>query len=477
VRDAQVDFAQRVGFNWDVNGDADLRVRGGFSVFTGRVPFVWAGGPFNNDGTNVGRLESEPGEGDGLLPNGDPLPLRAGSNPLTAADFGVDPDNQIPNGRLELFADDFRYPQVFRSSLAADKRLPGGFIATVEGIYTKNINNINHRNVNRTIDNFTLQGIEDRRMIESGSRIDGRYTDIIVVENTDEGYSYNLTAQIQKPFSNGLTASLAYTFGESFGVNDGTSSQLSSNWGRIEHSGSGLNNLGRSRSDFDPGHRVTGFASYQKEYLRNYRTTVSMFMNAQSGRPFSYVVDQSRGAFDNGSRDNGLVYIPRDASEINLVDWDNNGTTVTAAQQWEALDRYIESDDYLSENRGSYAARNGARTPFEFTMDFRIMQDFYINAGGKRNTLQFTLDIFNFTNFLNKEWGKVYDVDGSVDLYRITNGSAIDGSTAPEYQFRRPFLGDNFDTADTFFDTEVRDFGINSARWQMQFGVRYIFGG
>jgi len=479
VPDAQIYWAPRVGFNWDVKGDADLQIRGGLGVFTGRVPFVWAGGPFNNNGTNVGRLESEPGGGDGLLPDGSPIPLRTGDNPLTAADFGVDPNDQIPNGRLEIFEADFKYPQVFRSSLAADKRLAGGYIVTLEGIYTKNINNINHRNVSRTINDFTLQGIVDRRNIENGdSRIDGRYTDVIVVENTDEGYAYNLTAQIQKPFSNGLTASLAYTFGESFGVNDGTSSQLTSNWGRIEHSGSGLNNLGSTRSDFDPGHRINGFVSYQKEYARNFKTTVSLFANAQSGRVFSYVIDQSRGVFDNGSRDNALVYIPRSASEINLVDWDNDGVIVTAAEQWAALDAYIESDPYLSDNRGSYAERNGARSPFEFTTDFRIMQDFYVSTGnGNRNTIQVSLDIFNFTNFLNKNWGKVYNVGGSVDLYRISNGRDIDGATAPEYQFRRPFLGDNFDDADAFFDSTVRDSGINSARWQMQFGVRYIFGG
>ena len=470
VPSAQLYFAPRFGFNYDVNGDQSLQLRGGLGVFTGRVPFVWAGGPFNNNGTNVGRIQLDDSDGPVTLANGDPVPLRSGDNTLQPEDFGIDPDNQIPNGRLEMFSDDFRYPQVFRSSLAVDKTLPLGLIGTIEGIFTKNINNINHRNVNRTKDNYRLEGLVDQRTIEDGDVIDPRYTDIILVENTDKGYSYNLTAQIQKPFSNGLSASLAYTFGESFGVNDGTSSQLTSNWGRIEHAGSGLNDLDISRSDFDPGHRINGFVSYGKEYLGNMKTTLSLFANAQSGRVFSYVIDQSRGTFDNGSRDNALVYIPESPDEINLVDWDDDGTIVTAEEQWERLDSYIESDPYLSENRGDYAERNGARAPFEFTLDLRIMQDFFINVGDKRNTLQFTLDIFNFTNFLNEEWGKVYNVGGSVDLYRISNDDDLGPGVAPEYQFRG-----RFDDAEEFFDSEVRDFGINSARWQMQFGVRYIF--
>jgi hypothetical protein len=231
-----------------------------------------------------------------------------------------------------------------------------------------------------------------------------------------------------------------------------------------------LNNLDLTRSDFDPGHRINGFITYGKEYLNNLRTTISLFMNAQSGRVFSYVIDQSRGVFDNGSRDNALVYIPASADEINLVDWDDNGTIVTAQEQWERLDAYIESDPYLSENRGKYAERNGSRSPFEFTTDLRIMQDVFVNVGGKRNTIQLSLDIFNFTNFLNEEWGKVYSTGGAVDLYRISNGRDLGPGVEPEYQFRG-----RFDNADDFFESQVRDSGINSARWQMQFGVRYIF--
>ncbi|MEM7107211.1 MAG: carboxypeptidase regulatory-like domain-containing protein [Bacteroidota bacterium] len=470
VPDAQLYFAPRFGFNWDVNGDLTTQVRGGLGVFTGRVPFVWAGGPFNNNGTNVGRIELDIDDDPVVLANGDPVPLRSGTNTIQPAEVGLDPDNQIPNGRLEIFDNDFRYPQVFRATLAIDKKLPLGLVGTLEGMYTKNINNINHRNVNRNpLSNYQLAGGQDERLMEQGDRIDSRYTDIILVENTNKGYSYNLTAQIQKPFDNGLTASLAYTFGESFGINDGTSSQLTSNWGRIEHAGSGLDNLPLSRSDFDPGHRFNAFVSYSKDYKDFFGTTVSFFLNAQSGRPFSYVIDQSRGIFDEGTRDNALVYVPESIDDINLVDWDNRGTIVSAEEQWIALDKYIDSDPYLSTIRGQYAERNGARAPFETTIDFKIIQNFYLKTGENKNTLQLSLDIFNFTNFLNEDWGKVYSVGGSRDLYRLVNGGSLGSGVAPEYQYR---LGDN---ADEFFDSRVRDTGINSGRWQMQFGVRYIF--
>ncbi len=435
---------------------------------------MWPGGAFTNSGGVIGRVSGT------NLANGDPLPYITNLSQLpVAGDLQGSSPVSIPTGRLEMFEQDFKYPQIFRANLAIDKKLPGGIVGTLEGIYTANVNNIDLRNVNVAPSNQTVDGVEDRQLFQ-GVGVDTVFNEILVVGNTNKGHSYNITAQLNKPFSNGLTANLAYTFGRSMVINDGTSSQLTSVWRRNEVTTNDLNNIELTRSDFDPGSRILAYLSYRKEYLNNMATTVGLVYTGQSGQPYSYVINQSGGSrnmrnqdiFQRSPHDGDLPYIPRTASEINLQDFtDGDGNTVTAAQQWEQLNAFIEADDYLSERRGEYAERNMARQPFTNIIDLKLMQEFYVNVGDKRNTIQVTLDIFNFTNFLNKDWGRIETVSFNAFSLLDFRGyeDPANGDFTPVYRYTR---GDT--QPDEIFN--VDDSGINSSRWQMQLGLRYIFG-
>ncbi len=457
--DPQVMFAPRLGFNYDLQGNQTTQIRGGIGVFNSRIPLVWPGGSYNNTGLNRG------------------TDLRFGDLPFTADPRGqfqsVQPGSGSPSGDIDLFVDDFKYPQVMKLNLAVDHKLPWGLIGTVEGLYTDFINNILYQNVNikPTQDDGSplprLTGTPDNRPLYNDSdRIDGTYGRVLLASNTSEGYAYTITAQVQKPFENGLTASVAYTYGDAFSVFDGTSSQNSSQW-RGLHSVQGRNfTSGAQRSDFSQGSRVIAQVSYRKEYAGFGASQISLFYNGQSGRPFSYIYNDGGNLNNEDSRERNLIYVPANASEIILID---DGSR-TAAQQWAELDAFIASDDYLSERRGQYAERNQSRSPFENIIDLRFLQDFYLEMGnGKRNTIQFSLDIFNFTNLLNKDWGRRYNA-GSFGNFELLNfeGFQADGTT-PEFTFDG--VKNNEPWADNIVDS-----GFRSARWQMQVGVRYIFG-
>ena len=451
-------FSPRFGFNYDVLGDQTIQIRGGAGIFTSRVPLVWPGGSYTNNGVMIGGVYHRSSWGDSIYfkPQWDAQ--------YKAADFGG--ADAAYGGQVDLYAEDFKFPQVLRANIAIDQKLPWGMVGTLEAIYTKTLNNVLYYNYNINNDKFTMTGGPDNRTVTSpdAGSVDGDYSRIMLGTNTNEGMAYNITAQLQKPFSNGLTANLAYTFGRSKSINDGLSSQNSSQW-RYVGNVNGRNDLELSYSTFDMGHRIIAFVSYRIEYLKRGATTISLVYNGQSGERFSYVYDNAiSSAEDYNEYD--LIYVPSIASDINLIDiTDGDGNvTKTASAQWTELDEYIKGDDYLDSRRGDYVERFGARTPFEHNIDLKFAQDIFIEAGGRRHTLQITFDVFNLGNLLKETWGeKRYVPYTTVPLIDF-EGFAENGTT-PEFTFEKP-------NGDVWY---VDDSGIFSSRWQAQFGIRYLF--
>ncbi|MEJ2006070.1 MAG: hypothetical protein P8X57_14160, partial [Cyclobacteriaceae bacterium] len=460
--DTQVLFSPRVGFNWDVNGDMRTQVRGGAGIFTSRIPLVWQGGAFNNYGLNIGggRNDNEP------------------FNPDVQDQWpgDIDPNNVTPSGQVDLFAADFKLPQVFKLNLAVDQKLPWGMIGTLEGIYSKHINYLRYQNLNLKPSEFNLTaGPDDRPVFNQFDEIDAKYTGIFLASNTDKGgYSYNLIASLTKPFDNGFSASLSYSYGDSYTLFDGTSSQNNSQW-RGYFNEDGRNADGDPmRSTFAAGHRVLATLSYRKEYLNHLASEFSIIFNGQSGQPFTYVVGAFNDNFvnDGGFDFNELMFVPESAGQINLVETTVDGQVYSPSEQWAILDSYISDRNGLADFRGDYVDRNTDRTPFEAIVDLRFLQDVFINMGnGKRNTLQFSVDIFNFTNMLNKDWGRRRNFGfGTYDLISLENQIDADNTT-PEYS-----VNDEVLRGEDPWEDDINDFGFRSARWQMQLGIRYIFG-
>jgi len=438
----QLMFSPRVGFNYDLDENKSTVLRGGIGIFTSRVPFVWPGGAYANNGLTIGGVD----QGD---INGPVVFESDINNQYTNDNFTV------PSGQVDLFAKDFKYPQVLRASLGVDKVLPGGWNASFEGIYTKTLNNIFYQNINSdpTVD-FTWTGGPDDRPVYNGTSIDPTYSAVYLGTNTNEGFSYNITANVSKKFDFGMDMFLAYTYGDSRAIFEGTSSQNSSQW-RGAFTVDGRNNAEIGRSDFSLGSRIIGGLNYVMDWNKsgNFNTTIALFYEGESGNPYSYVYNGGSARNINNetgstSRNRSLIWIPADASEINLVD----------PTQWDALNTFIEQDDYLSANRGGYAEKNGSRTPFTSQFDLKILQDLGFNG----HRLQISFDVFNVANLINKDWGVIYR--NPFD-YRLINfeGYAADGTT-PQFSFTEDNLGDDrFDIDSTF------------SRWRARLGVRYFF--
>jgi hypothetical protein len=441
---SQIHVSPRAGFNWDVNGTGKTQIRGGLGIFTSRIPLVWPGGIYNNNGLSVGEARAFDSQTFVADPNNQPL------NGAPA------PGSNAVGGQIDIFAPDFKLPQVMKYNIGIDQKTNlWGLIVSADFLYNDNINNVFYQNVNLAPSTESLNNADGRPFYDRGDEIDDTYSRVILATNTNEGWSYNGTFSVSKPFENGFGGQVSYSYGQGKSVFEGTSSQNSSQWRNVVTE-NGKNTAGIGNSQFAIGHRVSANASYEINWNDNIKTTFGVFYNGQQGGTLNYVY-QGRDLLNDDSSDNALFYIPRDASEINLVD--NNGNT--AADQWIALDAYINGNDYLNERRGQYAERNGDRGPWNHIVDLKVLQDFSLNFNDKEHTFQLSLDVFNFFNFLNKDWGEQRFISSNVGIVEVER-NGVD----PEFSFN-PNFAEGLEIVD--------DAGTRSSRWQMQVGLRYIF--
>ncbi len=445
----QLLWAPRAGFNYNVNGDRSLVLRGGAGIFTGRVPFVWLSNQFTNSGMLFGTVDARTNQingGNGFDPN-------------------IENQQNMGSGstraEVNLVSEDFKIPQVLRFNLAGDFRLPGGVNATLEGMVSKTLNNIVYSDINISGStaniNPALSGGADVRPNYAGQRVNATdFTNVILLSNSSRGYSYSLTTQLQKSFDFGLDLMVAYTNGQSASINDGNSSTALSNW-EFTQIVNNPNNPALANSNFDIRHRTIGSAGYRIEYGKNkaFATGFSLFYAGTSGSPFTYLYNGDVNG--DGAFSNDLLYVPNSASEIKLVAL-TGSNPATVAEQWTALNNFIEQDPYLKTRRGQYAERNGARTPWEHRFDLRVTQDLGITIKERVHRFQLTFDIFNVGNLLNKDWGKSYFVANQA--YQLITYTTSGGGG---YTFRAPSENKAFNISDL------------ASRWQGQFGVRYIF--
>lgn len=443
-------FSPRFGFNWDVNGDKTLQVRGGAGIFTSRIPLVWPGGAYNNNGFNTGGIFTG---GQTFIP--DPF-----NQP---GDF--DPTQQ--SGNIDLFAADFKVPQVAKFNVAVDKKLgSSGWVLTLDALWTETISAVKYENVNlkRTPTSYLTNTGDLRPTYDRNDRVLPQYGGIYLASNTNEGYAYNFSTTLNMPYTAGFTGSVSYSYGESFNVFDGSSSQNSSQW-RGVHTVNGRNvDVPLVKSRFSPGHRVIAQLNYSYDWNENLTTKIGLVYEARSGRPFSYIYNDNGRLTNEDSRERSLIYVPLSSDDINLVDDSRAGD---AASQWAKLNQYIANDPHLNSRRGQYAEVNASRAPFSHIIDLRFMQEFNIMIGSKKQTMQFTADVYNFTNVINKDWGRRYFVPSDFELLNF-EGFLADGTT-PTFTFDG--VTDNDPSANN-----IDDSGLVSSRWQMQLGIRYIFG-
>jgi hypothetical protein len=462
-------LSPRVGARWDVLGDQSLIVRGGTGVFTGRIPFVFLTNiPTNSAMYQFGARLRNSNAGEAAILNSS---IRFSANPDEHAALFPTTAGTSPATGPVFVEDDFKFPQIFRTNLAVDKSLPFGLTATVELMYSKDINAVRMRNSNfkpQTNGVVTEGGLSRPRYLTAADRNENSVSSAIVLGNTKEGYSTSMTFQLSKTFDKGLYGSVAYTYSKAEEVTANPGSQAASVWNANPNVGTS-NAVEMYNSQYAIPHRVIVNVSYRKEYAKFFASTVSLFYEGSHQGVYSFVVNGDLNGDGNNATD--LMYIPRDASEMNFQQYNGtlNGNPVvfTIADQEAAFEQFIKNSPYLSKHRGEFAERNSALRPWLGRVDFRFLQDFFINTGknNTKHTLQLSVDILNFGNMLNKDWG--------VAQITTTNNplvfQSINNTTENKPLYRLQNIGGELVTK------PFQDLASVASTWSMQIGLRYSF--
>ena len=456
-----VQVSPRIGFNYDAYGDQTLQIRGGAGLFQGAPPFVWVSnqasnsgmalfGSFSNTNTNVF--------------NPDVNAYRPSATAGLSSSYSINVTD--PN---------YKFPQVFKSTLAADKKLGNGWTVTVEGTYTKQFNASVFQNI--ALPNTGLVKLTDGRwrfpytsIYPLGGKQMGGTTaatannptigNAIYMTNSSAGYAWTGTLQIQKVTKNFiLTAAYTRQEAKDAAVSGSTAATM---WGsKVISDNPNDFTIGNS-NNYMP-HRIIGSVVYHKDFIKDQTTSIGMVYEGSPNYATSYYVQGDVNG--DGITYNDLMFVPKTSDQIKLIN--ATGDTRSQTELWNQLDAFIASNPYLFSRRGQFAERNAYVLPWTHKLDLNFTQDVRFTMGKNKHTLRFTADIYNFTNLLNKDWGVYYvpttttplvfskiDTDGKTPVYTFPYQDAVNKVPYTRAYKPSPSLG---------------------SRYQIQLGVRYLF--
>ncbi|RIA10070.1 carboxypeptidase family protein [Flavobacteriaceae bacterium MAR_2010_72] len=384
----------------------------------------------------------------------DTFQIRGGSGTFTGRFPFVWLGNQIAAPDvffLQAVDPTYQFPQVWRTNIGVDKRLENGLVLTGDVSYSKDLNGPHVQHWGLTPPSGTLNGVDNRPIYTSNDQLNGFGVGAgpFVFTNSDKGRIWNVAVKAQKTFDNGLYTMLAYSYLNSKDVNS-IEAEITSDAFAGNPVVGNVNNDVLGYSKYGDTHRFIGVASKNWTYgNEKWGTTLSTFFEYAQGGRFNYTYGGDING--DGSGINDLIYIPT-SGEISQM-------TFSGAGQGAAFEAYIQQDDYLSGRRGQYAERYGALAPWRSRWDLKFLQDYNFKVSeDKTNTIQFSIDILNVGNLLSSEWGLIQQPNNVQPI-----GVTVDGSGNPTYTF-------NPDQTETFgYDSSL------ASRWQMQFGLRYIF--
>ena len=406
---SRVNISPRIGFNWDVLKDRSIVLRGGSGIYTGRIPFVWIVSVAGNSNCLQAQFISTDGTGapkfhtnvDDILKD-----LYGGS--FKAQDLYAPTAATVLDKKLKM-------PTTWKTSLAADFRLPWGIKGTLEGIYNYDLTSVYVDKLGLAeVDGVQMPGEPEKRKSFKSEGIKnslGKTVNPYLIYNVNDlhGYYYSLTAQLSKDFPFGLSLMAAYTYSKSKVLSDAVGDQITSAYNTMTYNVNGSKTPELGYGTYVSPNRLIASASYRIRETKNLATTISLFYEGYnhgyvgnySYTRYSYTIGSKSGDYMNSLTGDGgaisLAYLPTDAelASMPFADEENKAE----------FKKFLQTDSYAKNHRGEYAERGGIVMPWQSRFNVKIAQDIMIPTAKQVHTLQISADINNVANLINDSWG------------------------------------------------------------------------
>ncbi len=448
----------RFGFNWNAPGQYQTQVRGGVGLFAGRPPFVWLSNAFGNTGLESTFLSCSGGNAPALNPANYP-----GSPPQACVD-GTTGAGSV--SFINLADKDLKFPLDLKLSLGIDRELPAGFSVTVEGLFTKSIEQIAFEELNLVGQQGTDPSQGDRPLFgvptSSGFdpvRVSDAFPQVVRVTNRSENRAFLLSFELKRQFSDWLRFRSSYTYSDIEDTQSLFSSQATSNFGRTAINGD-PSNPKRTTSNLERPHKVVLSATGRWDLGKGFDLEITPQYFGTSGLPYTYVArgDLNGDGYRGGavSRENDLIYVPNNAvTEMTFRDGPSE------AQKFED---FINSESCLTEARGSLLERNTCRNPWRSRFDLRA--SIGLPGGGGSRRLRIMVDVINL---FASNFERTSNIDRGITLIRLRGRVGDVPTGALLFSYEGPVPDDTGELKPPF-----TTFSPGSQR-QVQLGLRYEF--
>lgn len=439
------------------------QLEAGTGLFNGRMPMAWLSSIYSNNGLVYQSFEAGVQQRKQIRFSPD------AQHPWTSEQTG----GIAGKGVLNLVAGKISMPSVWRTTVQWTRYWPDQSSLQLECMYYVNRKEIHFSNVNLLPAGTRLAG-PDNRMVypsENQARIpveadsSNPYQYIILLRNNpaEHGYGYGAGISFHKNYLNtGMV--LGYSYNDAFSVYDGNYTVLLNQW-QLNETTQGRNDVRRSRSDFSAGHRV--YARIAQEWILlqpALKIQFSISYQGNSGTGYSYVYGKNNLTRDDPTSSGyDLIYIPTttELQAQHFLPLTTEAYYYTAEQQKEALEWYIQQNNYLNQRRGKYAARNGSRTPFSHLIHLKLSTAVQVKLNQKKYGLRLTIGIRNL--------GKQYYVPGNRIRLIHFAGYVQESPLIPAFRFDPELIAGT-----GLRDAPGRLFS-NGSEWQLELGFRIHF--